>query len=343
MRVGYPTPLMDTHQHHPLQRWTTLDERPMRRRDYFADALERAVTPMQLLIRDGENFNAHFVATDLGPLQILRMTGSAHSVESGSREIERRADYSFHLLVNLTSAWQASHRGQVGLRAGDACLFDSGMPFQINLSDYDVLHVRMSETWIRRWLPTPRAISGRPILRDSGWSQALCAFLSQLSPEFITQAPLPLTVISDQIGAMVALAANAMGGSSAPAPVGRPERDLRQSICDCIAERCAESSLTAADVAQTLDISVRTLHRNLAAFNQTFGASLMAARVEVASRMLRSPLFKRLTTAEIGRRAGFANASHFARVVYKHCGLRPSEMRRGTEEHHGVEAGESES
>jgi len=334
---------MDSQQLRTLQRWTTLDEHPLRRRDYYATALERAVTPMRVLVRDVEHFNAHFEATDLGVLQILRMHGRPHLVESGTREIEQRGEYSYHLLANLISATQVSHRGQAALRARDACLFDSGMPFQIDLPDYDVLHVRMSEAWIRRWIPTPRAIAGRPILRDSGWSQALCAFLSQLSPEFITQAPLPLNVICDQVGSLLALAANEMGGSSVPAATGRRDRDLKQRIFDCIRERCAESSLTAGDVAQALNISIRTRHRNLAGFDQTFGASLMSARVDLASRMLRSPLFKRLTTAEIGRRAGFANASHFARVVHKRVGLNPSQIRRSAEQDRGFKAIELES
>ena len=318
-----------------LQRWTTLDEHPVRRLDYYADALEKAVTPMRVLVPDGANFNAHFVSTDLGPLQILRMSGTAHCVECGSREIERRTKHSYHLLANLISATRLSHRGQASLRVGDAFLVDSGMPFQLDLPDYNVLHVRMSEQWVRRWIPAPRAIAGRPILRDAGWSQALCAFLSQLSPEFLTQAPLPLSVISDQIGALLALAANKMSGSAAPAPAGRGERDLKQSICECITERCADSSITADEVAKALSISTRTLHRNLAAYNQTFGALLMSARVELANRMLRSPLFKRLTTAEIGRRAGFVNASHFARVVHRSCGLNPAEIRKNAAQNLG--------
>ena len=58
-------------------------------------------------------------------------------------------------------------------------------------------------------------------------------------------------------------------------------------------------------------MSKRTLHRALAACGETFGAMLIQARVDLAVRMLRSPLFDRVTTAEIGRRAGFSDASHF--------------------------------
>lgn len=99
-------------------------------------------------------------------------------------------------------------------------------------------------------------------------------------------------------------------------------------IHECVAERCTEPQLTAADVAAPLNISVRTLHRVFAAANQTFGEQLIDARARVALRMLTSPLFDRVTTAEIGRRAGFLSASHFARVIRNRTGQTPLQLRR---------------
>jgi AraC family transcriptional activator of tynA and feaB len=39
-------------------------------------------------------------------------------------------------------------------------------------------------------------------------------------------------------------------------------------------------------------------------------------------------LFNRVTTAEVGRRAGFTNSSHFARVMRKRTGHTPLQWRR---------------
>jgi transcriptional regulator GlxA family with amidase domain len=44
--------------------------------------------------------------------------------------------------------------------------------------------------------------------------------------------------------------------------------------------------------------------------------------------MLTSSLFNRVTTAEIGRRAGFLSASHFARVMRSQTGRTPLHLRR---------------
>jgi AraC-like DNA-binding protein len=88
-----------------------------------------------------------------------------------------------------------------------------------------------------------------------------------------------------------------------------------------------EPSINATEIAQSLNISTRTLHRNLATCSATFGATLMASRIELATRMLQSPLFRRLSTAEIGRRAGFLDASHFSRAFRKRVGRSPSQVR----------------
>lgn len=55
---------------------------------------------------------------------------------------------------------------------------------------------------------------------------------------------------------------------------------------------------------------------------------LIQARVDLAVRMLQSPPFDRVTTAEIGRRAGFSDGSHFTKVLRRLTGQTPMQMRR---------------
>jgi AraC-like DNA-binding protein len=80
-------------------------------------------------------------------------------------------------------------------------------------------------------------------------------------------------------------------------------------------------------VAVSAGVSVRTLHRALASGGATFAGLLLDARARCGVRMLQSPLFRRITVAEIGRRAGFADASHFTKVLRKLHGLTPMQMR----------------
>jgi AraC-like DNA-binding protein len=86
--------------------------------------------------------------------------------------------------------------------------------------------------------------------------------------------------------------------------------------------------LAAGDIASTSGVSPRTVHRILASYGETFGKKLMDARIGVAARMLESRMFARVTIAEIGRRAGFLDPSHFARVFRSYRGLTPGRYRR---------------
>jgi len=178
---------------------------------------------------------------------------------------------------------------------------------------------------VRRWVRNPIVLGERP-LGDSQWGRVLASYLAQLSPEFVVHAPLPQAVLIDQLGALLALTSNERSGSRAVSTT--VERSVRDDVYDRIRQRCADTSLQAADIASSLNISRRTLHRALGACGSTFGAMLIQARVDLAVRMLQSPLFDRVTTAEIGRRAGFSDASHFVKVLRKRTGQTPLQMRR---------------
>src|SRR6267142_4449024 len=170
-------------------------------------------------------------------------------------------------------------------------------------------------------------LNGRRI-SDSQWGRVLTSYMAQLSPEFVAQAPLPQAVLIDQLGALLALTASERSGSRA---VSTPAvRSVRDHVCDHIRQRCADTSLQAAHIASSLNISTRTLHRALGACGDTFGAMLIQARVDLAVRMLQSPLFDRVTTAEIGRRAGFSDASHFVKTLRRRTGQTPLRMRRAS-------------
>ena len=304
-------------------RWSTDAVPPAQRLDYYANVLASAVVPMHLGRRAPEPFQNEVTAADLGLLSVLRMCGSSHRAYHAGIKNGRL----YHLVINLNSPWLITHRERVRLNPGDAMLFDSTLPIDLTFDDYQVVHLRLTEAWVKQWLPSPGVLVGRRIPSDSGWGRALTSYAAQLSPQFVVDSPLPVSVITDHVGSLLALIADEIGRTKPPAT--RAETDLRERIKDAIVQRCTDPGLTAQKIAEPLSISTRTLHRNLAAFGETFGAKLMAARVDVAVRMLESPLFRRLTLAEIGRRAGFVDASHFSRVLRNRMGVTPSQLRGG--------------
>ena len=310
-----------------LLRWSTDAEEPRHRRDLYAALLSESLSPMQIASPDTTDFFANMLAADMGFLSVVRQQGSAHRCFQGHRDQERASERSYHLILNLASSWDIVHRDALRMATGDAILVDSALPWDIRSPQtYEYVHIKLSDAWLRQWVPSPGALVGRRIGGSTGWGSALTAFAGQLSPEYVVRSPLPQSLIVDQIGSLLAWCAHDLAG---PPPKGASAatRSLHRRIEDCIAQRCTESELTAAEVAVSVGVSLRSLHRCLSQQRLSFGNLLIGARAAVGVRMLESPLFRKLSVVEIARRAGFSDASHFARVVRNHTGRTPTQLR----------------
>lgn len=307
-----------------VHRWSTADTPVGQRLDRFAALMTEVLIPIRVSseVRD---FEVAMSFARLGPITIVRQHGKAHSSRRDTHEINRSGAHLFNLIVNPVRPWNFAHRGQQRLRPGDLTLHDSNYAFKIDQPDFQAVNIQMSEDWIKQWVARSAALLGSPISGDTGWGGVLSAYVQQLTPEFAVHSPLPTTMIADHLGALLALVADERGAGEAS---GRSIAALDGRIRDCIRLRGCDSSLEVSKVAATLNISPRTVHRSLAAHGETFVALLMKARVEIASRMLATRRFDALTTAEVGRRAGFSDPSHFTRVMRRLTGFTPSQMRR---------------
>jgi AraC family transcriptional regulator, positive regulator of tynA and feaB len=310
-----------------VRRWTTANVAPPRRLDYFSAAINETVLPFSIQHADPHSFQAEIEFACLDVLRVTKVDSCPLGSMRGPSELARTQEHRYNIVMVTNSSWNADHRGRIQLAAGDILICDSEYPFTGELrSHFTCLDVGVSHNWVRRWIPNPNVLVARRIVGHSPWGRALTSYVSSLSPSLAAAPPLPLSILADQVGSLLALAASGLGATHLK--FSPSIRSLHARILDCIAQRCTECELTAAHVAVSVNISLRTLHRTLAAANQTFGAQLIQARVRVAERLLSSQLFDRVTTAEIGRRSGFVSASHFARVIRRHTGRTPVQLRR---------------
>jgi AraC-like DNA-binding protein len=268
-------------------------------------------------------------ALALPSIAIVAQSGSPQRAIRARPEIRRTSQRYFFLVLALSGSWHVTNVTRNCLGPGDLTFYDSRYPLDCDLQlQWSGMNLQLSEQFVRKWVPKPIVLVGRRIGCDTQWGRVLASYVAQLSPEFVVQAPLPQGVLIDQLGALLALTASELSGR--PAVSTPAERSVRDQVYDHIRQRCADTSLQAADVASSLHMSKRSLHRALAACGETFGAMLIQARVDLAVRMLQSPLFDRVTTAEIGRRAGFSDASHFVKALRSRTGQTPLQMRRAS-------------
>jgi AraC family transcriptional activator of tynA and feaB len=310
-----------------IVRLSTRDVAPADRLSYASWILSSSLAPSALSTATPSEYELEVTALELPSIAIVAQSGSPQRSIRARPEIRRTAQRYYFLVLVVSGSWQVASLTRTRFEAGDLIFYDSRDPLDCDLlCNWNDLNLQLSEQFVRKWVPRPAVLTGRNICHESQWGRLLASYVAQLAPEFVEQAPLPQTVLIDQLGALLALTASELSGRRV---VSTPvERSVRDRVHDYITQRCPETSLHAADVATSLNISTRTLHRTLAACGEAFGSMLIRARVDLAVRMLQSPLFDRVTTAEVGRRAGFSDASHFVKVLRRHTGHTPLRLRR---------------
>jgi AraC-like DNA-binding protein len=300
---------------------------PADRLNYASWILSSSLAPSALSTATPSEYELDVTALELPLIAIVAQSGSPQRSIRARPEIRRTAQRYCFLVLVLSGSWHVASLTRARFGAGDLIFYDSRDPLDCDLLlNWSDLNVQLSEQFVRKWVPKPAVLSGKHICRESQWGRVLASYVAQLAPEFVVQPPLPQAVLIDQLGALLALTAAELSGSRvASTPV---ERSVRDQVHDHIRQRCPDTSLHAGDIASSLGMSTRTLHRALAACGETFGSILIQARVDLAVRMLQSPLFDRVTTAEVGRRAGFSDASHFVKALRTRTGQTPLRMRR---------------
>ena len=311
-----------------VYRWSTDSVPPRQRLDaYIGSVCERVINCTTTTRKKGE-FRSALDVCALGDLKIANMRGDTQDSFRTRRDIARSTEQAFHLLLSTGGSWKLRYPDRtIDVRDGEVVLIDTRVVHSVHWgADCSAINVRMPIEWTRTWLPVAEELAGRPMNRDAGWGSVLSRYLVQLDPIADHVRPVSNTVMADQVGALLALATHEFRGSSSD--FGLPYAQKREQIVACIGQRSCEPGITAADVARSVNVSVRTLHRILAASGETFGARLMDARAGVALRMLQSKAFATLTLADIAFRAGFVDSSHFARVCRTRFGKSPTELRR---------------
>lgn len=318
LTVPGPTPC-------PIRHWSTDAVAPAQRLDYWVGAISEGFLSMGAdAMRPG--FNGSLTSVPFGAIALNQVQADPQRVWRTRREIAQNADRNCYLIGDLNSAWRVRQDGHVAtVQHGDFVLVDSRRPYEFAFDEgVRCVSLELPLHWVTQWIAAPEAHVARPFRRgaEGGWGDALASFARALRPAVGAAPPLPAPLIVDQLGALLAMACGGPAGQAPADRSGLPERAM-----DVIRQRLAEPGLTGADVARSLGVSVRTLHRHLAARQSTFAGLLLAERMRVARQMLTSPHLARVSSAEIGRRVGLLDPSHFIRLCKRAHGVTPAQLR----------------
>ncbi|MBO9651482.1 MAG: hypothetical protein J7605_23510 [Variovorax sp.] len=198
-----------------LVRWSTDAVPAAQRFEYFSAALSAALIPMQAACDTPLLLRTNIESIALDGLTLVRQVGTPHRSFRRASDLRRDQAHTYHLIVNLASEWTIEHRARLRLRPGDAVLTDSRYGHEIDIRrNFDVIHAKLEEDWVHRWLPNPSVLVGRVIPRDAGWGRALASYAAALSPQWVADASIAPRFVPDQLGALLALVAGQISGTA---------------------------------------------------------------------------------------------------------------------------------
>lgn len=306
-----------------LRQRSTDEVSPDLRVRYWRDAVHEAVLEMDLLPSLCADFHSHIELCSLSNIVPHQAQGSPQKISRNRFEIARSAKNAYFLISQSRHPWRSCHAGQDHLiKPGESVLIDSRIPYAFTFdAGLDDLSVEMPVHWVERWIPQPDRVIGRPLPAADGWGLALRGAKEALVPRQLVGLALPDELVEDQLGALLALAS----GSQFEIP--QVDQELYDRCLFVTRSSMSKPGLVASEVALACGISLRTLHRIFAAKGRTFAGALMQVRVDEAARMLIDRRFRQLTIAEIGRRCGFLDPSHFARQFRRLTNTGPRKFR----------------
>ncbi|MGE0349775.1 helix-turn-helix domain-containing protein [Hydrogenophaga sp.] len=314
-----------TPDHHIARRWSTDRVDAPRRLDYWVGAICEAFLEMDCSSRQAPVFEGQLTSVEVGALSFNQVEASTQDVFRTRAGIACSAQHPFYLIAQREAPWhvrQGSHR--VGLRPGDLVLVDSAQLYELHFPEsVAVMSIQLPRAWVGQWLAKVDDALPRVARRDQGWGRALSGLTLQFAHEPLLAARYPAELLSDQLGAMLAAAIEPSSIMTTPAAHGLLARARR-----LLQERLDVSGLAATGVAAELGVSVRTLHRAFAAGATSFALELRRQRLVRAAQLLAQPRLSGVTVAELGRRCGFVDASHFVREFQREFGATPARWRR---------------
>ena len=302
--------------------WSTDGVDPTSALHEWADLVSNEIAEMGVEAPTSAPFGASWRRYGLGPLDLNFLATRPQRVTRSRAMVARNRAPFFELLYPRGRRIIVDHGGMSSeIPQGSFVLLHNQLAYTLQFPEgSDCLTAHIPEHWLLSWVAHPRAHVGKP-LGSGPWTRPLKGILTAIADGGLGTAGLPRAVLSDQIGASIAM----LIGDPA-----NPDRatDLIARIKAAIADQHAKIGLTPLDIAAPLGISVRHLHRMLAVDGTSFGRVLNENRISRARQIADSATAQGLSIGELAWRVGYTDQGHFARVFRALVGTTPTAYRR---------------
>jgi AraC-like DNA-binding protein len=278
---------------------------------------------------DTRSFNAKIQIARLGLVECSFIDSDPVIIERGLSNIERDKDSAYFLALQVSGAGTIRHLGRdVRLQAGDYSIFDSALPYSIEVESpvqRVVLRFPKSE-FLRRGMLTD-TVCGRAFSGHSGTSGLVSRLVRALYSENAESFP----DIGLSLGAaMLDLIAEAESEDGARALTTRSNDQLLRRIRMIVLENLTDPDMSVSRIAEKAGISVRYIHRVFGTSGTTLSKWIENERLERAFQTLKNPNHRHRTVQDIAFSIGFNDSGYFSQRFMRKFGKSPSQVRSGT-------------
>ena len=190
-----------------IEKWSTGLVEPERRLDYWIGAVCECFLEMDVTTPVRPGFDCSVQRGQLDTIGINRVEGSAQHVYRRKASLARSASNFYYLLCKADNDWTVMQNGRASrLQPAISCCWTSRRCYEFNFPvTANTLSLELPIAWVEFWITDAERCIGQRIDGRAGWGAALSAFACQLTPQLATDRPLPARVLTDQLGALLAL------------------------------------------------------------------------------------------------------------------------------------------
>ncbi|WP_305096744.1 helix-turn-helix domain-containing protein [Croceibacterium aestuarii] len=297
----------------------------------WRDWAASTIAPIEVQVFDQDSFAARWVSHGIGQLRLLHLHAPAQRVtHTGADGTSGRAAPSIQLVYARRGSLRTQMAGKrFTVEPGQFVLLDNTRFYQMEMDgEHEAVDLMMPQGWLEKYLPDPEELLARPFDSSRGWGAPLGALLEAMLGN-LDEAPLPRSLIAEQVGHLLGLATGFPDPPASSRAGSRHRGQLAREILRRIESDYAEPNLSPEAVADKLGISKRYLQTLLAGSGTSFVQELNATRLDRASDLLADPRAAGLPVSEIAWRCGFLDAGYFTRLFRKRFGITPRAWRAG--------------
>lgn len=297
----------------------------------WAELCERTFTTTAEFERsEGASFNARMEVVALGTTALARSRGTFSTIRRGRRQILSDHNDRYCLTYNVEGRpVHGSHRGRdFDLRPGAFALLKLDEGFAT--SDRGVV-----KSWMNIHVPVAALTTTVPALNDllgrelaPGGALSLAMSYAGLvlgsEPLAFEQAGVH---IASHLADLISLGLGARGDAAELARRGGLRAARLEAVLRALKKAYTDPELTAARLADALNLSERYVNRLLFETGASFGTRLLELRLQKALQLLAASTPRRV--GDIALDCGFNDLSYFNRCFRRRFGLTPTMARGG--------------